>query len=295
MTWHRRLSSKAVRVWLWLTALGLLTATLFKPVWVLPQSLPRYLMVVDITQSMNARDYHLPGLPPDRLSFAKAAMEAAILALPCGSEVGLGIFTHKHTQLLLEPIEVCHHAPALRAALKGIDWRSAWAADSYIAYGVFDALRIALNLQADLVFITDGDQIPETARDPLFFASPGLVGGWLVGVGTPRPVPIPKFDPDGQMIGYWQTTDLPRPAQSARYQTRMPLEEPALLLSRLDATRLHRLAEVTGLTYLTLNTPQQLTDAVRQSRPGRLRPIAMDLRPWLGLGALLAAIVAILV
>lgn len=295
MIWHRSLSAKAARVWLWITALGLLTATLFKPAWILPQSLPRYLMVVDITQSMNARDYHLAGLPPDRLSFAKAAMEAAILALPCGSEAGLGIFTHKHTQLLLEPIEVCHHAPALRAALRGIDWRSAWAADSYIAYGLFDALRIAANLQADLVFITDGDQIPETARDPLFFSRPGIVGGWLVGVGTPHPVPIPKFDPEGQMIGYWQTTDLPRPVQSARYQTRMPLEEPDLLLSRLDATRLRRLAEVTGLAYLTLNTPQQLTDAVRQPRPGRLRPIAMDLRPWLGLGALLAATVAMLV
>lgn len=291
--WH--FSSKAVRVWLWITAFGLLTATFFKPTWILPQSVHRYIMVVDITQSMNARDYHLPGLPPDRLSFAKAALEHAILTLPCGSEVGIGIFTHKNTQLLLEPIEVCHHAPALRAALRTIDWRSAWAADSYIAYGLFDALRTASDLKADLVFVTDGDQVPATARDPLFFGRPGQIGGWIVGVGTPHPVPIPKLDPDGLMTGYWQTADLPPLAQSARYQSQVQPQEAGLLLSHLDATRLRHLANATGLAYLNLNTPQQLADALRQPHPGRIRPVAVDLRPWLGLGALLAVMVAILV
>lgn len=299
MNWHRRpgrhCSPKAVRVWLWITALGLLAVTFSKPIWILPQSVHRYLMVVDITQSMNARDYHLPGLPPDRLSFAKSALEQAILALPCGSEVGLGIFTHKNTQLLLEPIEVCYHAPALRAALRAIDWRSAWAADSYIAYGLFDALRIARDLNADLVFVTDGDQVPANAHPPRFFGRPGQIDGWIIGAGTPRQVPIPKLDLDGRITGYWQTTDLPRLAQSARDQTQVQPQEAGLLLSHLDATHLRQLANATGLAYLHLNTPQQLIDALRQPNLGRIRPVAMDLRPWLGLGALLAAVLATLI
>ncbi len=293
LSWH--FSTRAVRVWLWTVALGLLTVTFSKPTWIRLQSVHRYILVVDITQSMNARDYHLPNLPPDRLSFAKAALEHAILTLPCGSEVGLGIFTHKNTQLLLEPIEVCRHAPALRAALRAIDWRSAWAADSYIAYGLFDALRTARDLKADLVFVTDGDQVPATAYDPIFFGRPGQIGGWIVGVGTPRPVPIPKLDPDGQMTGYWQATDLPRLAESARYQAHMQPQEAGLLLSHLDESHLRRLANATGLAYLRLNTPQQLANALRQPNAGRIRPVAMDLRPWLGLGTLLAAVLAILV
>lgn len=288
--------AKTVRIWLWIIALGLLSiAAFFKPTWSLPQRIYRYLIVVDITQSMNARDYHLPNLPPDRLSFAKASLEQAILALPCGSEVGLGIFTHKNTQLLLEPIEACRHASALRAVLRNIDWRSAWAADSYIAYGLFDAIRLASNLQADLVFVTDGDQVPVTARDPVFSGRLGKISGWIVGVGTPRPVPIPKFEPDGQMVGYWQTTDLPPPVQSTRYPSHRPPQEAGLLFTYLNPSHLHRLANMTGLTYLSLNTPQQLADALSQPRPKRVQAAAIDLRPWLGLGALLVSMLAIII
>ncbi|GAB6068853.1 hypothetical protein JCM13664_21740 [Methylothermus subterraneus] len=289
------ISRKAARIGLWILALGLLSAALFRPTWTLPQRLPRYLIVLDITQSMNARDCHLEGLPPDRLSFAKAALDAAIVALPCGAEVGLGVFTHKRVQLLLEPIETCQHAPALRAALRNIDWRNAWAADSYIAYGLFDALRLAAKLKTDLVFVTDGDQFPKTARDPLFSGRPAQVGGWLVGVGTPRPVPIPKLDLAEQTLGYWQMSDLPRPAESSRYPTQIPAERAELLLSHLDLTRLRRLAAVTDLAYLTLHTPQQLAEALRQPRSDWLRPVAVDARPWLGLGALLAVALAVLV
>lgn len=284
---------KALRVWLWITAMGLVAATFLHPRWVLPQNVHRYLVVVDITQSMNARDYHLPNLPPDRLSFAKAALEYAVLNLPCGSQIGLGVFTHKDTELLLEPLEVCRHAQALGAALHNIDWRSAWAADSFIAYGLFDALRIAKDLKADLVFLTDGDQVPVTARDPAFFGRPGIIGGWIVGVGTPRPVPIPKLDLDGRMTGYWQTTDLPRSAQSVQTQVRP--KEAGLLLSRLDEAHLHRLANVTGLGYLNLTTPQQLAEVLRGPHLAKALPVAVDLRPWLGLGALLAVILTILV
>ncbi len=280
-------SSKTMRVQLWFLALGLLALTGLKPTWTLPQTTHRYLMVLDITQSMNARDYHLAGLPPDRLSFAKAAIEAAILTLPCGAQVGLGVFTHKDAQLVLEPIEVCHHASSLRAALEDIDWRSAWAADSYISYGLFNAWRLAKALKADLVFLTDGDQVPGTTQDPPFKGRKGEVNGWLVGVGTPYPVPIPKLDLAGQPLGYFTTEDLP--------QLRPSTQAAALLLSRLDKARLHRLAAETGLAYLPLTTPEELAEAVRQPNLKRVQKVEVDLRPWLGLGALLLSIGVMLV
>ncbi|MCX8050148.1 MAG: VWA domain-containing protein [Methylohalobius sp.] len=277
---------KKLRLGLWVVTLGFVTAALFHPTWVLLQPVYRYLMVVDITQSMHARDYHLLGLPSERLAFAKAALEQAILNLPCGSQIGLGIFTHKDTELLLEPLEVCQHAPSLRTALRNIDWRSAWAADSFIAYGLFDALRAAEGLQADLVFLTDGDQFPKTPSDPGFFGRPAR--GWLVGVGGMRPVPIPKLDFEGRLLGYWQITDL------SRDRDLLP-RRAELLLSRLDETHLRQLANITGLEYFQLMTPQQLVQNLRRPDLAKTLPTEVDLRPWLGALAFFAALAAMLI
>lgn len=283
------------RFWLWLSAVGLLTAALFKPTWTVPVAVHRYLVVVDITQSMNARDYHLPDLPPDRFSFSKAAIEHAILDLPCGSEIALGFFTNKNTQLLLQPVEICRHGPALRDALRAIDWRSAWAADSHIAYGLFNALRLARRLNTDLVFVTDGDQIPTTTREPHFADRPGRTGGWIVGAGSAHPVPIPRLDLNNQMKGYWHTTDLPRSVESSRYRTEAPARKAGLLLTHLDETRLRRLAGITGLDYLRLETPKQLATALKRSPSERIQPTELDLSPWLGAGALLVILLTVLV
>ena len=78
----------------------------------LPQvSLPRktysYVVVFDITQSMNVEDYDLNGLPVSRLAFAKEAVRRALRELPCGSRIGWGAFAEYRTILLLAPVEVC--------------------------------------------------------------------------------------------------------------------------------------------------------------------------------------------
>ena len=50
------------------------------------------------------------GAPPrTRLEQAKAAAVEALARLPCGSEVGLGLFTGHRTLVLFTPVEVCEH------------------------------------------------------------------------------------------------------------------------------------------------------------------------------------------
>lgn len=270
------------RFWVWLTALLLAAATFARPSLTLPRAVHRYVFVLDITQSMNARDYHVTDSPSDRLGYTKAVLEQALFQLPCGSEAGLAVFTHKNTHLLLTPLEICQHGAALRDTLRAIDWRSAWAADSYVAYGLFDAIRTAKNLDAAVVFFSDGQQSPETAREPAFNGKPGSVPGWVMGVGGTTPIPIPKLDREGRPVGFWQTTDLTRQVLTQRYRQNPPHHRSGLLLSHLDEARLRQLANETGLGYRRLTTIENLTAALIDPRTAQTRSVATDLRPWLG-------------
>lgn len=282
------------RLWLWNLSLVLVAATLFHPTWTLPRPVHRYLFVLDITQSMNARDYHLPGLPQDRLGFAKAALEESLFSLSCGNEAGLAVFAHKNVHSLIAPLEVCSHGSSLRDTLRAVDWRSAWAGDSHIAHGIFDALRAAAEFDAALGFFSDGQQMPSGVREPAFKRQPAKVNGWIFGVGGLTPVPIPKLDLEGRLTGYWQTTNLPRQILSPRFRNSTPPpRKTGLLLSRLEENRLRRLATETGLDYHRLITPQALAAILKQPRAGQIHPVAVDLRPWIGLAALFLAIVSL--
>ena len=282
------------RFWLWFLALGLLTSTFIHPSWTLPRPIHRYLFVIDITQSMNTRDLHLPGYPGDRLGYLKAALEHALLAMPCGSEAGLAVFTHKNTQMILTPLEICRHAPAIQDALRSIDWRSAWAADSHIAYGLFDAIRTAKEVEAALVFLSDGEQMPKTLREPGFRDNPGQVSGWIIGTGNRTLSPIPKLDMEGRMTGHWKISDLPRQNLTTRYRSNAATHRSGLLLSHLDEARLRRLAGVTGLGYRRLTTPDDLREILTSPATSQIRPTEIDLGPWLAGIALGIAIIVLI-
>ena len=85
------------------------------------------LVVLDITQSMNVRDYSIGGKPASRLNFAKQALREATLELPCGSRLGLGIFTEYRTYVLFTPVEVCRNQTELANTLDRLNGQMAWA------------------------------------------------------------------------------------------------------------------------------------------------------------------------
>lgn len=280
------------RYWCWLVSLLLLAATLLRPTWTVTQNIHRFVFVIDISQSMNTRDYHLPGFPSDRLSFVKAVLQNTIMELPCGSQAGLGIYAHKNLELLLEPLEVCRHGAAITNALAGIDWRSAWAGDSYIAYGLFNSLRQTKPLKAQLVFMSDGHQQPETAFQPHYPGHEQAAPGLIVGVGNPFPSPIPKLDLYNRMIGHWRQSDLPNPVESSRYQTSVKQSEgDEVLMSFLDESRLQELATLAGMTYLRLKDPEQLTEKLLAQPPTISGKVHRDLRPVLALTALVLILI----
>jgi mxaL protein len=170
------------------------------------------IVVVDITQSMNAEDEFQGGEPVSRLAAVKQALARAVPELPCGSKLGLGIFTEYRTLLLFTPVETCVHRAELLEAIEHLNGQMAWARSSEIAKGFYSGLRIAKHVANSpaLAFVTDGHEAPPVNphHRPEFDGQPGAVAGVIVGVGGSKPVPIPKVDPDGRPLGFWAANDV---------------------------------------------------------------------------------------
>jgi mxaL protein len=271
-----------------------------------------YIAVVDITRSMNVEDYQAEGKAVSRLEFARRALRRLAADLPCGSRLGLGVFTERSSALLFEPVETCEGYPAIAAALDKLDWRMAWAADSRIAAGLFSTLdTLSRYADARLLFITDGQEAPpinpryRTNFDPVR----GRMKGVLVGAGGLTPKPIPKFDEQGRRLGFVEPDEVPH--RSTFGLSELPPEEiegyharnapfgnaPAAATEHLSALRedyLRRLAGETGLDYHRLESDEGLHHAlVRPEFAGR-REVVVDARGLPAAFALAALAVAYL-
>ena len=290
-------------------ALALTAAGLAKPMVPLPADVFRHLVVFDITQSMNVGDAMSGDHALTRLEHAKAAVLEAATALPCGSELGLGLFTGHRTFLLIAPVEVCASYPDLAAAVRAVDWRMAWKARSEIAKGVHSGLRIAKTLgpHTVLVFLTDGHEAPPLHPElrPGYRGEPGAVRGLLAGVGGPIPQPIPKLDPQGKNLGYWDAEDVMQEDElslgrgtsvSEGYAGVKPSGANAGItpgtehLSALRETHLRALASGLQIEYRRITNANVLRAALLHPDFATERESTTDLRPVLaGFAALLAA------
>jgi mxaL protein len=292
---HRLLSWRLLAL---VVSLMLAIGLLVEPEIEWPRRVYRYQFVIDITQSMNARDYHLAGYPQDRLEFVKKALLEALHDLPCGSEVGLGLFTTQSVHFLLEPIEICRHFSVIDDVLRHVDWRMAWSADTHVEVAVYQALREIMKRDAStrLVFFTDGQETPPQAVKPQYEGAPKAIQGLLVGVGGRTPITVPRFDRDMNSLGVWENADIEKPpisstVYSERVDVRtLPTEGP--YLSWMDEAHLKEMAAITGLGFVTLDHPDTLKKALLADDLAELRPALTDLRPGLGLCLLLIFLLA---
>jgi mxaL protein len=257
------------------------------------------LALVDITGSMNTRDYLVEGKPVSRLDYIKSALHDFIAGLPCGSRFALGVFAERRSFLLFEPVEVCADYAPLAGALKALDWRMAWEGDSRISSGLFRGIGDARQLGVNLIFFTDGQEAP-----PLPFSGPppfegriGEVRGLIVGVGGYELSPIPKFDDNGREIGFYGVEDVPHdnrfglPPEGAEqregYNARnAPFGAEVVVgvehLSSVREPYLLSLSEKTGLSYTHLTDAHRLLGAFEAAAAPRYRPYPQSLRPALG-------------
>ena len=272
------------QAWLLAGAAFALAACLMNPGWPVERARFDHVIVLDITQSMDVQDELLDGKPASRLAYAKHALRHALLQLPCGSKVGWGVFTEYRSFLLFEPVEVCANLSELRSTLAHMDGRMAWSGNSEIAKGLHSAVEVARELAGNptLVFVTDGHEAPplNPMHRPNVDDKPGAVTGVIVGVGDVRPSPIPKSDPSGRPLGFWQAdevaqTDLYDRGRGASVSGERMSEDAAVMgapalgatpgsehLSALREPYLRLLGRERGLGFVRLESPEVLAAAL---------------------------------
>ena len=277
------------------------------------RNVARALIVFDITQSMNVRDMRWANRAETRLEAAKQIVRQSLHTVPCGSDLGIGIFTGHRSFVLFKPVEVCLHYAEISSVINDIDWRMAWAARSEVVKGIHSGLLVSEQIGDDtrLVFITDGHEAPPVNPDflPRYKGKPGDIKGAILGVGGEVPLRIPKYDPNGKFIGYWRASEV---QQIDSYSAGRPVQQLETMsgvnsddleqriasgtehMSSLKEAYLQTVAERLKLSYRKVATAADvqrvlLDDALMVSAQGQT-----DLSRWiagLGLICLMASIV----
>lgn len=240
-------------------------------------------IVFDITQSMLVEDVQVGGKAASRLELAKRGAVRVLETLPCGVSVGAGVFAAHRTVLLYSPVEVCANRTELVQSVSLIDINMSWSGNSEVAKAYHASLSVARALpdRPALVFLTDGHEAPPVSprHRPSFQGKAGEVRATLVGVGGLLPVPIPKRDPTGRRLGYWNADEVmqvdpfqtPRTTGSADMlvESEGPVGDLRSAgtpgtehLSSLRGDYLQLLASETGASYRTLNAEAELPAAV---------------------------------
>jgi len=270
-------------------ALLFLLTAIFLPLFNTPRTTYNYLIIFDITQSMNVEDYDLNNTPMSRLTFARAAVRRALGELPCGSKVGWGIFAEYRTLVLLAPIEVCENYNDLLASLDRIDGRMRWGNASEISKGVFWALRGARDIGGHprVLFLTDGQEAPpvEGAGLPMFDdIKRGDITGSLIGIGGYAPRPIPRTDADGRPMGFWHADEV---VQRDTSTGATPSHEH---LSEVREPYLKQLAHQAGLEYQHLDNFDSIRAAMLRPSFAEKRPAPTDFASLAAAAALVALV-----
>lgn len=266
----------------------LLTAILLPP-FNAPRTTYDYLVVFDITQSMNVEDYELDGAPVSRLTYMRAAVRRTLHELPCGSRIGWGVFAEYRTLVLLAPIEVCGNYNDLLASLERIDGRMRWGNASQISKGLFWAMRGARDVGSHprVLFLTDGQEAPPLDGEGLAMFDDlkrGDIGGWLIGVGGYTPRPIPRTDADGRPMGFWHQDEVvqhdARPGTASHEH-----------LSEVREPYLRKLAREVGFEYLHLSSLDSIREAMLHPRFAQKRRAPTDFA-WIAAVAALLTLIA---
>jgi mxaL protein len=269
-----------LKQWPLLLAVLLLAAATRWPPMMVTQPTQRFLVAFDITQSMGVAD--MPDLAAGgdakmtRLAYAKASARELLRSLPCGSSVAWAAFTDYRTIPLIEPLEVCAHFDALQSSLDALDARMRWANGSSVARGLYWAQRVqqAMNDPSTIVvFFSDGHEAPPAPAGgdagALTFDKP--IPGLVVGVGQDIASPIPRLDPSGRILSYWNADDVVQ-------RTDVPPGTSHEELSALAEGHLRALAQRYAMGYLRLSSASALRSALLDVGHATLREAPKDVR-----------------
>jgi mxaL protein len=273
-----------------LLAFVFLIIALFQPSIPLKRNIYSYILVADISQSMNVADMGSEGNPVTRIAHTQKMMHEIISAMPCGTKVSIGLFAGVSVAAMYTPIEVCSNFAAINDTIDHLDWRAGWSGNSRIRESLPNLARTlrAFPEPAQVVYFTDGEEAPRlhvfNTRNLSEFQ-----GGddWLlVGVGSDKGTPIPKLDEKNQLIGYWSGDSFalqPGIAQisESNIGTRddnVASGEGDRYLSTLNETYLQDLTKEVSAKYVRGDKLQNILAAMKEQKPARrdIAPYKID-------------------
>jgi mxaL protein len=275
-----------------LAALVLLVIALFQPSIPLKRNIYSYILIADISQSMNVPDMGSESKPETRIAHTQKMMHQVISAMPCGTKVSVALFAGVSVAAMYTPIEVCRNFSAINDTIDHLDWRSGWSGNSRIRESMLTLAQVlrAFPEPAQVVYFTDGEEAPNlhafNTRDLSSFQ-----GGddWLfVGVGSSKGTPIPKLDEKNQLIGYWSGESFamqPGIAQISESNIgvrddNVAVAENDRYLSKLDEEYLKSLAKEIDANYVRGSNLQNILSAMEEQKPAR-RDIAPYQIDWI--------------
>lgn len=190
-------------------ALLFLLLAFFKPQIQLKQEVHNYLLVADVSQSMNAEDMKVNNQAVSRLVYTQHMMKQVVKSSPCGTYVSVGVFAAENVALLIMPLEVCKNFDIINDTIDHLEWRMAWSGNSRMTFGVkaAEATFEYLNIPAQMLFFTDGDEAPKANGINKLDISNVRIGKNVifVGIGGQESVPIKRFNANNKFVGYWGT------------------------------------------------------------------------------------------
>lgn len=257
----------------------LLIAATFRPTIPLERDIHTFLLVVDITQSMNTVDMSLHGKPASRIDYTRSLVQDTISSMPCGTRVGVAIFAGVLVTTLFNPVEVCENFHSIQDTISHLEWRQAAHGNSRLGFGMLSASGAvkALREPAQVVFFSDGEEAPLLHAFNRADLSNWQGGeGWLlVGIGGNKPTPVPKMDEYNKVIGYWSnnTYQLEPGIAQVSDETRLKRDDSVATqdyerhLSVLDEKYLKALAKEVRADYLRGDNVGSVLTAIKQQKP----------------------------
>ncbi len=171
------------------------------------KSITSYMLLVDVSQSMNAEDLLVNDSPITRIDFTKLLLKQIIDKSDCGSFFSINIFVADNVANIVEPVEKCKNYDELMDTINKLEWRMAWKGNSRITFGIKSAAKMqdSLNFPSKILFFTDGDEAPKVNAINRVNLDDFNLGEELifVGIGGDVPVPVKRYNSRNMYVGYW--------------------------------------------------------------------------------------------
>lgn len=282
-----------------LVSFFLMVLALINPSIPVKQSLYNYILIADISQSMNTKDMKINQKTVSRLDYTKHIMSRLVEDFPCGTKVSIGMFAGVSVSATYSPIEVCENFSNINTTISKLDWRATWSGNTRIRESVVNLARLIRSFpkSAQVIYFTDGEEAPKlhvfNTRDLEQFQ-----GGndWLfVGIGSDEGAPIPKYDNKNQLIGYWSNDSFAlQPGIAQISESNIGVRDNKVAsgatdryMSKLDSEYLEKLAKEIGGLYINGQSYRAIRKEMKKQPPAWKAPDQFYLQPILCFFALL--------